>query len=241
MANDTSKLNIGNNIYDIKDTVARDEKINKSEIAEPYDSTKEYNAGDIFEYNGELFQVLLLPPEPEGGRKVEKITICDIYRGIWLGTSEELNTAFVPWKSFAFTTDDNEKIWFNTIYLSNPVYTNFDNKYHCVYIRTAINDIDGVPQWGLIIAKNDLTGIDNIADAERLLKVEKQGDEYVASYANSSITKSNVQGHTKSNNVNLSKGTSPIAYIRAYAVFKNDDNTETVMYTPCQMCSWEET
>ena len=234
-----SQIQVDNTTYDIKDTVARDEKINKSEISEPYDSTKTYNAGDIFEYNGELFQALNAAASP--GVNSERITVCNVYKRVWTGSSENIIYSYIPFDTFAFTTDDNEKIWINTVAISNPTYTSSDEKWHIHYIRTTPNDIDGTVQWGIILAKNDLTGIANIDDANQLLKLEKIDDDYVVTYSNSTRTKSTVQGHARTSTLNVSQGISPIAYIRGYAVFKNDDNTETVMYTPCKLLSWEET
>lgn len=248
--NDTSKLNIGDNIYDIKDAVARDEKINKSEIAEPYLDGSTVYPWSVAEHDGMLFSKVfnssIGSTFPEN-KSVEPVKICDIYKRITtVDTKQELQTTYIPRHTFVWVNDDDEKIRINNIGFPNIyVYTKPADGIQraSLIIHGTYDETSQIIRFGFIIARNELTGIDSINDANQLLKVEKIDGQYVVTYQYAEDKGADyiVTGMALNNGSVYKIGTSPIMYARAYAVFKNlTDDTETIMYTPCQKVTWAE-
>lgn len=241
-----SQIQVNNTTYDIKDAVARDEKINKSAIAEPYDNDAAHQS-TILENGGKLYSTVIRNADtfPEK-RGVEPVKVCDVFkRTTVVNSMQDLQETYIPLGTFVYvTTDEDERIKINNVGFPNVyVYTKQSDGIQraSITINGTTDETSQVIRFGWIIARNELTGIDSIDDANQLLKVEKINEQYVVTYQYAE-DKGTDYIATYINNSNVfKKGTSPIMYARAYLVFKNlNDNTETIMYTPCQKVTWAE-
>lgn len=216
-----------------------------AQIVEPFVSGKTYYYDDVFEYNDEIFKQAYKNSAVAGespytdGAFAKMPPLADMYKGCWIGTSDQLTTDYDETTGpFIFTTDDNEKIWMNIISISLPKFNPNTNRWGVTIDRTTNNPDHNM--FGLILAKNDLTGIENVDDAERLLKIEKVEGEYVVTYANSVMSKKTSSEYGVYLLNNVTKGTTNTGYVRAYAVFNYGTDNEIVAYTPCRVLTWGE-